>query len=337
MSERTNVIIDCDPGIDDAVALALAYGMSDKINIIGVTTVAGNVGIENTTRNALNILNLIGAGDIPVAKGAECPIAREPLRASGVHGVTGLRGHAFSEDSMDALVDIGAVDFMYEKISECDTKVTVVLIGPVTNAAILIDKYPNIKEKIDKFVFMGTSHHDGNPTSVATFNVLVDPEAFRKLLFCKVPFYACPLETTRTAHITAQETIELRAIGNKTSEMLANVIEACGVDKIGKDEVIDEKNEEAITAERIAASADNSSKDLHDPATVAYLTHPELFTVNKYYCDVECSGELTTGFTLIDKRDYYRKSEEDRNLFLLESIDREGFIKILFDAVRNCN
>lgn len=335
--KKTNIIIDCDPGIDDAVALALAHGHKDKLNILGVTVVAGNVGIENTTRNALNILNLIGAGGIPVACGAEKPVARVPLRASGVHGVTGLRGYEFAQDSTIALVEQEACDFMYETIMACDEAVTIVLIGPVTNAALLLRKYPDVKSKIDKFVFMGTSYHDGNPTPIATFNVLVDPEGFRELIHSGIPFYACPLETTRTAHVTPKDLEDIRAIGNKTADMVYRILSASGVHNIQKDEIISEEGEEAITAARIAQSAQNKNKDMHDPATVAYVLFPSLFTVNRYYCDVECSGELTTGFTLIDKRNYYGKTEEEKNLFLLESIDREGFVKVLLEAIGKCD
>lgn len=334
---KMNVIIDCDTGIDDAIALVFACGMREKINILAVTTVAGNVGIENTTKNTLNVLNLIGAGDIPVAKGAEKPLQRESLKASGVHGVTGLRGYEFNEDSTAAFVDIPAWDLMYEKINGCAEKTTLIAIGPVTNITLLLRKYPDIKQKIEKVVFMGTSYHDGNPTSVATFNVLVDPEAFRELLESGIDVYACPLETTRKAYINPLEIEKIGTFGNKASELVHKIMLSCGVHRISKNEKIAKTGEEEINEARIRKSAENQNLDLHDPATVALTIFPELFTINKYYCDVECKGEFTTGFTLIDKRDYHGKSVAERNLFWAETIDRESFINELYNAIKKCN
>lgn len=331
---KINVIIDCDTGIDDAVALVMANGLKDKLNILGVTTVAGNVGLKNTTKNTLNVLKLIGSGDVQVAKGASKALEREEFRASGVHGANGLRGYDFAENTTEAFVETPAWDFMYEKINSCDTKVTIIAIGPVTNVALLFRKYPEIKAKVEKIIFMGTSYHDGNPTPVSTFNVLVDPEAFRELLFSGVDIYSCPLETTRQAYITTEELLEIKAINNKTSELVYSVLTSYGVDKILDDEVFGEVDEEIITPERIAKEKALNKIDLHDPATIALAVSPELFTVNKYYCDVECKGELTTGFTLIDKNNYYMKSMSERNLYFAETIDREKFIELLKETIR---
>lgn len=333
---RKKVMIDCDTGIDDAVALVMAWGLRDYLDILGVTTVAGNVGIENTTKNTLNVLNLIGAGDIPVAKGAEKPIEREALKASGVHGVSGLRGYIFEEDSLDSLAEEPAWDFMYRVISKSTEKVTLIAVGPTTNIAILFQKYEDIKKNVERVVFMGTSWHDGNPTSLATFNVLVDPEAFRILLNSGVDIYACPLETTRKAYITLGEIEHIKTFGNKASQLVSQILSSYGVQHIEDGEVIREEGEEEISETRILREAAEKNRALHDPAVVAFAAFKELFSVEKYYCDVECKGELTTGFTLIDKRDYYGKSLEERNLFLMETIDRERFIDELFQAIRNC-
>lgn len=334
--KKRKVMIDCDTGIDDAVALVFACGLREKFDILGVTTVAGNVALTDTTRNTLNVLNLIGADDIPVAKGADRPMEREGMKASGVHGVTGLRGYEFTENSTAALADLPAWDFIYEKVIASEEKVTLMALGPVTNIALMLKKYPDVKDKLDKIVFMGTSYHDGNPTSIATFNVLVDPEAFRFLLHSGIDVYACPLETTRTAYVTMEETKEIGTFGNQAGELVSRIIDSYGVHHIEEGEVIEEAGEEEITEVRIAKSLADQTRTLHDAAVVAYVAFPELFTVQKYYCDVECRGELTTGFTLIDKRDYYGKSMAERNLFLMESVNREGFVKELFAAIKKC-
>ena len=334
---RKKVMIDCDTGIDDAVALVMAWGLRERLELLGVTTVAGNVGIENTTKNTLNVLNLIGAGEIPVARGAKKPIEREALKASGVHGVSGLRGYLFEEDSREALVEEPAWDFMYRVISGSPQKVTLIAVGPTTNIAILFQKYPDVKQKVEKVVFMGTAWHDGNPTSLATFNVLVDPEAFRSLLSSGVDIYACPLETTRKAYITPEEIGQIGTFGNRAGQLVSRILSSYGVQHIEEGEVIDKQGEEEISENRISREAAQKNRALHDPAVVAYTAFPELFSVEKYYCDVECKGELTTGFTLIDKRDYYGKSMEERNLFLMETVDRERFIEELYRAIRNCD
>lgn len=335
--KKTKVIIDCDTGIDDAVALVMAWGLRERLEILGVTTVAGNVGVEQTLKNTLNVLNLIGAGSIPVAKGAEKPVERAAFKASGVHGVSGLRGYMFEEDSSEAFVEETAWDFMYRVILESTEKVTLIALAPVTNIAILFQRYPDVRKNIEKVVFMGTAWHDGNPTSLATFNVLVDPEAFRSLLHSGVDIYACPLETTRKAYITPKETDSIGSIGNKAAGLVSQIISSYGVQHIEAGEVIAEEGEEDISEERIFRAAAEPNRALHDPAVVAFTAIPELFSVNKYYCDVECRGELTTGFTLIDKKNYYGKTMEERNLFLIETVDRERFIKELYCAVSNCD
>ena len=311
-------------------------GVRERLELLGVTTVAGNVGAEQTLKNTLNVMNLIGAGGIPVAKGAEKPVKREALKASGVHGVSGLRGYRFEEDSSEAFVEEAAWDFMYRVISESTEKVTLIALAPVTNIAILFQKYPDVRKNIEKVVFMGTAWHDGNPTPLATFNVLVDPEAFRIVLHSGVDIYACPLETTRKAYITPREMETIGSFGSKAAGLVSQILSSYGFQHIEVGEVIAEEGEEEISNERLFRAATEPNRVLHDPAVVAFTAFPELFSVNKYYCDVECRGELTTGFTLIDKKNYYGKTIEERNLFLIETVDRERFIKELYCAVRNC-
>lgn len=331
MKER--VIIDCDTGIDDALALVLALSRPE-LDIVGITTVAGNVDVENTTRNTCNVVHLLGRDDIRIAKGEPKPLEREPLRASGVHGVTGLRGYTFDRDWKENLLDIHAVEFMKRLLEESDEKTTIIAIGPVTNVARLLIVHPEVKDRIRRIVFMGTSYHCGNPTPVSTFNVLVDPEAFRKVIFSGVEFVACPLEVTRTATIEPDEVERLDAMGTPVARFAASIIRGYGITKIGADEKIDTANEEVISENRLKAAKESNEVTMHDPATIAYVIDPSLFTTAKYYCDVECTGELTTGFTLIDKNDYYKKEDDERNLTLMESIDRPRFIDLFLDSVR---
>ncbi len=327
------IIIDCDTGIDDALALTLALS-SNKIDILGVTTVAGNVDCVNTTRNTCNIVNLLGRDDLHVAKGEDKPLEREPFRASGVHGVTGLRGYSFEKDYTDNLLPLHAVEYMKKILDKEDEKsVSIVALGPVTNIAKLFSLYPEVKEKVKKVVFMGTSYFIGNPTPVATFNVLVDPEAFRQLLFSGVEIVSCPLDVTRKAVLNSDDIEAIRALNTTVSKFAMAIIDNYGLSKMKADEQISSENEEVITSSRIANSK-VEGVTLHDPATIAYVIAPQLFTTKKYYCDVECKGELTLGATVIDKFDWYRKEESEKNLTLIESIDRDGFAKLFIDAIK---
>ena len=329
MAEK--VIIDCDTGIDDALALVLALSRPE-IDVIGITTVAGNVSIENTTRNTCNVVHLLGRDDIKIAKGEGKPLARNPLRASGVHGITGLRGYEFISDYKDNLIPLDAVFYMRELIMKERNGVTIIATGPLTNIAKLLTLYPESKEGINRIVFMGSSYHSGNPTPLATFNVLVDPEAFRIVAFSSIPFIACPLETARKAVIEPEEIELIGKIDSPIASFVYAILAGYGLSKIGKDEVIPSENEEIISENRLQTAKEERA-GLLDPAAVAFVISPQLFRCAKYYCDVECKGEITTGFTFIDKEDYYRKSDAERNLALMEDIDRDGFISLFFDSI----
>ena len=328
MMKKIPVLIDVDTGIDDAMALVIACA-SDKLDILGVTTVAGNVALCHTTPNTCNVLHLLGRGDIPVARGEEKPLERELVDAAYVHGDDGLRGWTFDQLHDEALVAAPAWEFLRDKLLQSEEKAAILALGPVTNIALLLRRCPEIKEKIDKIVFMGTSYRTGNPTPITTFNVLVDPEGFRELLFSAVPIYACPLDTTREAYLLAEEVEEIARIDNPAARMTTAILGGYG--RNAKSEGQSESAQQELKAGRRFKGVAR----LHDPATVAYLTDPQLFTATKYYCDVECKGEITTGFTVIDMENYYGKSEEERNLWFVDSIDREGFVQLFLDSLRS--
>lgn len=330
--ERIPVIIDCDTGIDDAMALVLACA-SPTLSILGVTTVSGNVGIDDTTRNTCNVLHLLGRDDLRVARGAAKPLQREIFKASGVHGVTGLRGYDFEENHMELLLDgVAAWDYQRDLIMGSKEKVTIIALGPVTNIAILFEKYPEVKERIKEIVFMGTSYHCGNPTILATFNVLVDPEAFRSLLFSGVDVIACSLDVTKKAAVPRAKLADIAKIGGTVAQFVASIMGGYGLSAIG-DEKISTEGEEVISENRIK-KATGEDISFHDPCTVAYVIAPHLFKGTKYWADVECEGEITLGYTVIDREDYYMKSEEERNLFFLESVDVPTLHDLFLSSVR---
>lgn len=329
------VMIDVDTGVDDALALVGACA-SPLFDIIGVTTVGGNVDLKYTTPNTLNVLHLLGRGDIPVAAGAEHPLERELFKASAVHGICGLRGYTFKENHFEALVEEKAWDFTYGKIKASTEKVTILALGPLTNIATLILNYPDCGKYIEKIVFMGTSYHDGNPTAVSTFNVLVDPEALRIVLDSGIEFCAMPLDTTRKAYLTKEDVEEIGKISGPVAEFTYTLLGNYGSHTVSEEEMAiiqSDPNEEQQHPGKVRAEVENLS--LHDPATVAFAAVPEIFTGTKYFMQVECKGELTTGFTLVDKKNYYGKTEEEKNVFFVESIEREKFAKWFIDSVHS--
>ena len=314
--KRTPVLIDCDTGIDDILSFVLAFS-SDRLNIKGITTVAGNQVLKYTTYNTLNALELMGRTDIPLAQGADRPLER-PLRDAGyIHGKSGLGDYVFPKETKIKPVDALAWDFLYEKLNESEEKVTIIALAPLTNIAKLLIKYPDIKSKIEKIVFMGGSIRTGNPTPVSTFNVLVDPEAAKLVLKSGVEFEMCPLDTTRFAYVTDDEIEYMKEIGNPVADMAYQVCNFYNV------------------TTRVNNNGTERFKGLciHDLATVMAVTNPEIFTSKRYYGDVETRGELTTGFTMIDYENILRKKEEEKNINFLETINRDRFIEILFDAL----
>ncbi len=327
--ENIPVIIDVDTGIDDAYALIIAVA-SGRLDVKAVTTVAGNVTLSHTTENTCNMLHLLGVTDVPVSPGASAPLSRELLTAPEVHGADGLRGYRFSGSHDELISPVPAVERMAQILKESDRPVTILALGPATNVAQLLLRYPGLKGNIERILFMGTSYRCGNPTIVSTFNVLVDPEAFEVLLDSGVPLYALPLDTSnRGAYLTKEECLLIRDIPGEVARLAYDTL--CGYgDRVGQ--------KGGCFAETQADEKDwqqAGHAHLPDPAVVAFLLHPEWFTVKKYYCQVECEGKLTTGFTIIDMDDYYGKTEAERNLWYIDSMQREPFVRLFLDSLRH--
>lgn len=314
------VLIDCDTGIDDILSFILAFS-SDKLDIRGITTVAGNQKLEYTTYNTLNALELMGRKEIPLAQGAEKPLERNLRDAGYIHGKSGLGEYVFPVETEKKPEEKVAWDFLYDQLNESSEKIVIIALAPLTNIAKLLMKYPEIKNKIEKIVFMGGSIRTGNPTPVSTFNVLVDPEAAKYVLKSGVEFEMCPLDTTRFAYVTDEEIEQIKEIPNKVAQM---AYEVCNFYNV-------------TTKVNNNGTARFKGLCIHDLATVMAVTNPEIFTSKRYYADVETKGELTTGFTMIDYENILRKTDEEKNICYLETIDREKFLAIFFDALKKYN
>lgn len=331
------VLIDVDTGVDDALALTAACACP-QFDIIGVTTVAGNVDLKYTTKNTLNVLHLLGRDDIPVAVGASGPLERPLVRASAVHGVEGLRGYHFEEDYTDSLVEEDAVSFLWNKLRAQKEKVTILALAPLTNIAGLILAHEDCAQYIEKIVFMGTSYHDGNPSPIVTFNVLVDPEALKVILNSGIEFCAVPLDVTRQCYLTPEEIEAIGKLPGAVPHFAYSILTHYGSGYLTEEEreaLSAREGEEPITATKTAE--ENARVSLHDPATVCYAACPDIFTATKYFAMVECKGEITTGFTLIDKRNFYAKSPEEMNILFAETVDRDRMTDWFVSAIKSYN
>ncbi len=278
MSGRPRVIIDCDPGSDDAMAIVLAAAHAE---IIGITTVAGNVGLDHTTRNAIRVCELIGL-DAPVHAGAANPMVGERLDAAAVHGADGLAGSGLpSADGEPASTD--AVRFLIDTI-RAEHDLWLIVIGPMTNVALALRQAPDLAERLAGISFMGGGRHGGNATAAAEFNFLADPEAAAVVLGSGAHLLMAGLDLTDQAPVDDARRAELAGIDRPAARMAAGLIGEF-LDRI-----------EALGAPRIG--------HLHDPCAVLAVTHPELVTHDHLPVAVETGGAHSRGATVVDQRGY---------------------------------
>jgi pyrimidine-specific ribonucleoside hydrolase len=218
----TRIILDCDPGHDDALAMLLALARPE-IDLAAITTVAGNSTLENTTRNALAVLTLIERTDIPVASGAARPLARELITAPNVHGGSGLAGADLPTPSVDVVSDDAAA-FMARVIRDSDAPVTLVPVGPLTNVAQLLARFPDEFRQVAGICLMGGSITEGNVSASAEFNIWVDPEAARDVFECGLPLTMIPLDVTHQAIALLDDADRMEQIGNRTGIVFADLV-----------------------------------------------------------------------------------------------------------------
>ncbi|WP_429138877.1 pyrimidine-specific ribonucleoside hydrolase RihA [Aeromonas veronii] len=304
------VILDCDPGHDDAIALILALA-SPELKVLAVTTSAGNQTPDKTLNNALRILTLLGRDDIPVAAGAPKPLARELIIADNVHGESGLDGPklpdpAFAPQAMTGL------ELMAKCLRESPQPVTLVPTGPLTNIALLLAAHPELKGKIARIVLMGGAAGAGNWTPAAEFNIYVDPEAADMVFKSGIPITMCGLDVTHEAQVMDEDIERVRAITNPVAQCVAGLLDFF---------MIYHRDPKWGFA----------GAPLHDPCTIAWLLAPELFHGVECRVDIETSGEHTVGMTVVDR---YGLSGKPANALVLLGLDRPGFIDLLVTRLR---
>ncbi|SPZ44357.1 Pyrimidine-specific ribonucleoside hydrolase rihA [Plesiomonas shigelloides] len=310
MDKALPIIIDCDPGHDDAIALILALA-SPKLNVLAVTTSAGNQTPDKTLRNALRILTLLGRHDIPVAGGAPKPLLRELIIADNVHGESGLDGPALPEPGF-APQALTAVELMAKTLRASAEPITLVPTGPLTNIALLLSAHPELKAKIARIVLMGGSAGPGNWTPAAEFNIYVDPEAAEMVFGAGVPITMCGLDVTHAAQVMDEDIERIRAITNPIARTVAELLDFF---------IIYHRDPKWGFV----------GAPLHDPCTIAWLLRPELFTGIECHVSVETRGQYTVGMTVVDR---YRLSPHEPNATVLLGVERQGFIDLLVEQLQ---
>jgi pyrimidine-specific ribonucleoside hydrolase len=303
----TPVILDVDPGHDDAVAIMLACG-APELDLLAVTTVAGNVPLEKTTRNALRVLSLIGHTDVPVAAGASSPLRRPLHTAENIHGESGLDGPEIPAPSFEP-DERGATELMADTLREAREPVTLIPTGPLTNVATFLRENPDLKGRIARISLMGGSIGLGNTTPAAEFNVYVDPEAAREVFDSGLPITMSGLDVTHRARAGPDEREHLRSLG-RIGGVVAGLLEFF-----------------AATYQRVY---DFGAPPLHDPVAVAAVLEPDLLETRPMRVDVECESELTRGETVCD---YYGVTGEPPNAEVGVGLDREAFFDLLYRSL----
>lgn len=308
---RQRIIIDCDPGQDDAVALFLAMASPDELEILGITAVAGNVPLELTQRNVRLMCDIAGRSDIPVFAGCDRPMVRELLTAEKVHGKTGIDGIDVVEPKTP-LQEQHAVDFIVETLRAAeDESVTLVPTGPLTNIGTVIDRAPDVLAKIRQLVIMGGAMREGgNYSPSAEFNILVDPHAAAIVFGCGRPITSMGLDVTHQVLSTRARVERIRQLGNPVAEATAGML--------GFFERHDSKKYGVEGA------------PLHDPCTIAWLLAPELFEGKFCNLSVETQSELTMGHTAID---FWHVTDRPHNVNWIYSVDADGFYDLLTDRL----
>jgi purine nucleosidase len=305
------IIIDTDPGQDDAVAILLALASPEDVEVLGLTAVAGNVPLPLTERNARMVCELAGRPDIRVFAGCDAPMKRSLVTAEYVHGKTGLDGIALPAPSMP-LQQMHAVDFLIDTLrAEPSGSVTLCPLGPLTNIATAFERAPDIVDRVAEIVLMGGAYFEvGNVTPAAEFNIYVDPEAAAIVFGAGAPITVMPLDVTHKVLTTQPRIDAFRALGTRVGEVVASwtdFFERYDMEKYG-----------------------SAGAPLHDPCVIAYLIAPELFSGRQVNVEIETQSDLTRGMTVAD---WWGVTDRSKNVMFMGGVDAEGFYTLLTERL----
>ena len=299
----TRILLDCDPGHDDAIALLLALA-SPEVELLGVTTVAGNQTLEKTTANAIRVVEFVGRDKIPVAAGADRPLVREQVVASNVHGETGLDGPDLPPPQAPP-VEQHAVDFLAAKIREHDGAVTLVPTGPLTNVALLLALHPDARP--ERIVLMGGAIAEGNVTPAAEFNIWCDPEAAARVFGSGIDVTMIGLDVTHKALFTPAHAARLEGrVGGMVTELLR------------------------FYGEFHRKVYDFDGSPIHDAVALAHVVRPDLVETKHLNAEIDVESELCRGRTVVD---VWRRSGREPNSHVGVEIDADGFLDLLVERL----
>jgi len=311
MVGRRKIIIDTDPGQDDAAAIMLAFGSPDELEVGGLCAVAGNVPLKLTSRNARIVCELCGREDVPVYEGAAHPLVRSLVTAEHVHGRTGLDGAELPEPTM-AVQAQHAVDFIIETVMrEPAGTVTLCTLGALTNVALALQKEPAIADRVQELVMMGGGFFEGgNITPAAEFNIFVDPQAAAAVFASGMPIVMMPLDVTHQLLTRKDRVARIASLGTRPAQVL--------VDWLAFFERFDEEK------------YGSDGGPLHDPSVIAYLLKPDLFSGRHCNVEIETQSELTVGMTVVD---WWRVSGRPPNAMVMRHVDADGFFDLLTERI----
>jgi len=309
------IILDCDPGHDDMIAIILACS-SDEIDLMGITTVAGNQTGDKTFINTLKVLTLINRIDIPVARGFDKPIFRKLTVAPRIHGVSGLDGADLPEPNIELLervktLDIHAVDFIIKSVKESDEKVTIVPTGPLTNIAIALLKEPSIKDSIDRIILMGGAVYDSNITPASEFNIYVDPEAAKIVFESGIPITMVGLDVTNKAILTFKDIEELNNLQGGVSGVIAPLLKFFA-----------QANKDFFGI---------GGAPLHDALAVSYIIMPDIIKTKYLNVTIETEGKYTRGRTVVD---VYNITGKEPNVDVAFEVNSLAFKKLIKNTIK---
>lgn len=308
--ERQRIIIDCDPGQDDAINLFMAFASPESFDILGITTVAGNVPLALTERNARIICDVAGQEDMPVFAGCDRPLTRELVTAENVHGSTGIDGMPITEPRTP-LQSTHAVDYLVQTLEDAEAdSITLVPTGPLTNVASAFTRSPACKNAVRRIVLMGGAMREGgNLSPSAEFNILVDPQAADIVLRSGLPTTILPLDASHQVLSTPERIAAIKALGNPAAEATAGML---GFNR--------------HDTEKYGAPG----APLHDPCTIAWLLAPELFESRHCNVSVETESELTMGHTAVD---FWGVTNRPPNADWVYGVDADGFFALLTERL----
>lgn len=304
---RRPLIIDCDPGVDDAIALLLALASPEDFNLLGITTVAGNVPLSLTQYNARRITHLAQRLDIPVYAGCPRPVLRAPVTAEHVHGQTGLDGADLPQPTQP-LQPHHAVAFLIDQCKAAQTPITLATLGPLTNLAVALIQAPEIVNTIDQVVTMGGALGRGNVTPNAEFNIYADPHAAQIVVEAGLKLTLIPLDVTHQVITTPERLAALENLGNSVGQAAAGLLRYYG--------------------QREGECYGLAGAPLHDPCVIAYLLQPDLFSGRPMHLAIETDSPLCLGRTVADPN-----GDKSANAMILETVNAPAFYQLLTERL----